>query len=139
MVIDKIGFVSPERRYERGERLYFRSQFKTIMGKDIGLLRFPSSGRQVIDSCSTLSLSSYICVDRYVSVCNNHQMVENSMYYVRLGHTWAVREEMLFRRLPHSITHSPYTEGRCSWGRINDADYNASAVAIFGQNSRLPI
>ena len=29
------------------------------------------------------------------------------------------------------ITHSPYTEGRCSWSRINDADYNASAVAIL--------
>ena len=76
---------------KRDERLYFRSQYKTIMGKDIGLLRFPTSGRQVIDSCSTLSLSSYICVDRYVFVCKNHQMVENSMYYGRLGHTGAVR------------------------------------------------
>ena len=120
-----------------GERLYFRSQFKTIMGKDIGLLRFPTSGRQVIDSCSTLSLSSYICVDRYVSVCKNHQMVENSMYYGLLGHTGAVREEMLFRRLPHSITHSPYTEGRCTRCRISDTDDNMPAVAILA-DSNLP-
>ena len=120
---------------KRGERLYFRSQFKTIMGKDIGLLRFTTSGRQVIDSCRTLSLSSYICVDRYVSVCKNHQMVENSMYYGRLGHTGAVREEMLFRRLPHSITHSPYTERRCSWCRINDADDNTLAVALLADTN----
>lgn len=113
------------------ERLYFRSQFKTIMGKDNGLSRFPIPGRQVIDSCSTLSLPSYICVDRYVSICKNHQMVENSMYYERLGHTGAVHEEKLFRRLPHSITHAPYTEGRCSWGGINDADNDTTAVAIL--------
>ena len=119
------------------ERLYFRSQFKTIMGKDIGLLRFPTSGRQVIDSCSTLSLSSYICVDRYVSVCKNHQMVENSMYYGRLGHTGAVREEMLCRRLPQLITHAPYSEGWCSRCRINDTDDNTPAVAILA-DSHLP-
>ena len=119
------------------ERLYVRGQLKTIMGKDIGLLRFPTSGRQVIDSCSTLSLSSYICVDRYVSVWKNHQMVENSMYYGRLGHTGAVHESMLFRRLPQSLTHVPYTEGRCSWGRINNANNNTSAVAILAY-SNLP-
>ena len=49
------------------ERLYVRSQLKTIMGKDIGLSRFPTSVRQVIDSCSTLSLSQCICIDSYVS------------------------------------------------------------------------
>lgn len=113
------------------ERLYFRSQLKTIMGKDIGLLRFPTSGRQVIGSCSPLSLPSYLCVNRYVSICKNHQMVEKSMFYDRLGHTGAVREEILFRRLPHSITYSPYTEGRCSWGRLNDADNDTTAVAIL--------
>ena len=58
-------------------------------------------------------------------------MVEKSMFYERLGHTEAVCEEKLFRRLSHSIPHAAYTEGRCSWGRINDADYNASAVAIL--------
>ena len=60
-------------------------------------------------------------------------MVENSMYYEHLGHTGAVREEMLFRGLPHSITHSPYTEGRRSWDRINDADYNTPTVAILAE------
>ena len=55
------------------------------------------------------------------------------MFYGRLGHTGAVREEMLFRRLPHSITHAPYTEGRCSWGRINDADNDTTAVAILAE------
>ena len=58
-------------------------------------------------------------------------MVEKSMFYERLGHTEAVREEKLFRRLPHSIPHAAYTEGRCSWGRINDADNDTTAVAIL--------
>ena len=57
--------------------------------------------------------------------------MQESMFYERLGHTRAVREETLFRRLPQSITHAPYTEGWCSRCRINDADYNASAVAIL--------
>ena len=86
-----------------------------------------------------IHLFIYICVDRYVPISESHQQMQELMFYECLGHTGAVREEMLFRRLPHSITHSPYTEGRCSWGRINDADDNASAVAIFGQNSRLSI
>ena len=119
------------------ERLYVRGQLKTIMGKDIGLLRFPTSVRQFIDSCSTLSYSQYICIDSNVSISKNHQMVEKSMYYERLGHTGIVRESILFRRLPQSLTHVPYLEGRCSWGRINNANDNTSAVAILAY-SNLP-
>ena len=59
------------------------------------------------------------------------------MYYGLLGHTGAVREEMLFRRLPQLITHVPYTERRCSWCRINDTDDNTPAVAILA-DSNLP-
>ena len=54
-----------------------------------------------------------------------------------LGHTGTVHESMLFRRLPQSLTHVPYTEGRCSWGRINNANNNTSAVAILAY-SNLP-
>ena len=68
--------------------------------------------------------------------CNPSQMLETIMslsqsmllmipdirIYEALGHNKAVREETLFRRLPQSITHAPYTEGWCSWGRVNDAD-----------------
>ena len=77
--------------------------------------------------------------------CNPSQMLETIMslsqsmllmipdirIYEALGHNKAVREETLFRRLPQSITHAPYTERRCSWGRINDADDYAPAVAIL--------
>ena len=66
-----------------------------------------------------------------------NQMVEKSMFYEHLGHTGAVHESMLFRRLPQSLTHVPYTEGRCSWGRINNANNNTSAVAILAY-SNLP-
>ena len=57
--------------------------------------------------------------------------MQESMFYERLGHTRAVREETLFRRLPQSITHTPYSEGWCSWCRINDTDDNTLAVAIL--------
>ena len=58
-------------------------------------------------------------------------MVEKSMFYERLGHTGTVCESQLFRGLSQSITHAPYTEGRSSWGGINDADDEASAAAIL--------
>ena len=120
------------------ERLYALRQCDSY-GERYGIIMFFQSRKGICWFTNPAFTSSYICVDRYVPISKSHQQMQESMFYERLGHTWAVREEMLFRRLTHSITHSPYTEGRCSWGRINDADYNASAVAIFGQNRRLPI
>ena len=75
--------------------------------------------------------SSYIRVDRYVPISKSHQQMQESMFYEYLGHTEAVHESMLFRRLPQSLTHVPYTEGRCSWGRINNTNDNTTAVAIL--------
>ena len=86
-----------------------------------------------------IHLFIYICVDRYVPISESHQQMQELMFYERLGHTRAGREETLFRRLPQSITHAPYSEGWCSRCRINDTDDKTPAVAIFGQNSRLPI
>ena len=120
------------------ERLYALRQCDSY-GERYGIIMFFQSRKGICRFTKPSFTSSYICVDRYVPISKSHQLMQESMFYERLGHTRAVREETLFRRLPHSITHSPYTGGRCSWGRINDADYNASAVAIFGQNRRLPI
>ena len=61
-------------------------------------------------------------------------MMAYTLFYARLVHNKAVREETLFRRLPQLITHVPYMEGRCSWCRINDADDNTLAVAILAQS-----
>ena len=127
------------------ERLYALRQCDSY-GERYGIIMFFQSRKGICWFTNPAFTSSYICVDRYVPISKSHQQMQESMFYERLGHTRAVREEMLFRRLPHSITHSPYsithspyTEGRCFWCRINDANYNASVVAIFGQNSRLPI
>ena len=38
-------------------------------------------------------------------------MMAYTLFYERLVHNKAVREETLFRRLPQLITHVPYTEG----------------------------
>ena len=81
--------------------------------------------------------SSYICVDRYVPINESHQQMQELMFYEALGHDKSVREETLFRRLPQSITHAPYSEGRCSRCRINDTDDNTPAVAILA-DSNLP-
>lgn len=64
-------------------------------------------------------------------------MIQKSLFYETSGHTRVVHEEKLFRRLPQSIAHAPYTEGRCSWSRLNDADDNTPAVAILA-DSNLP-
>ena len=112
------------------ERLYALRQCDSY-GERYGIIMFFQSRKGICWFTNPAFTSSYICVDRYVPISKSHQQMQESMFYERLGHTRAVREEMLFRRLPHSITQSPYTEGRCSWCRINDADYNASAVAIL--------
>ena len=112
------------------ERLYALRQCDSY-GERYGILMFFQSRKGICRFTKPSFTSSYICVDRYVPINESHQQMQESMFYERLGHTRAVREETLFRRLPQSITHAPYTEGRCSWGRINDADYNASAVAIL--------
>ena len=62
-------------------------------------------------------------------------MIPDIRIYEALGHNKAVREETLFRRLPRSIIHAPYTEGWCSWGRVNDADDHAPAVAILADTN----
>ena len=57
--------------------------------------------------------------------------MQELMFYEALGHDKSVCEETLFRRLPQSITHAPYSEGWCSRCRINDTDDNTLAVAIL--------
>ena len=62
-------------------------------------------------------------------------MMAYTLFYERLVHNKAVREATLFRRLPQLITHVPYTERRCSWCRINDADDNTLAVALLADTN----
>lgn len=64
-------------------------------------------------------------------------MTRYTLLYERLGHKRTVREETPFRRLPQSILHAPCTEGWGPWGRIDDADDNAPAVALLA-DSNLP-
>lgn len=112
------------------ERLYALRQCDSY-GERYGILMFFQSRKGICRFTKPSFTSSYICVDRYVPISKSHQQMQESMFYERLGHTRAVREETLFRRLLQSITHAPYSEGWCSRCRINDTDDNASAVAIL--------
>ena len=112
------------------ERLYALRQCDSY-GERYGIIMFFQSRNGVWWFAKPAFTFSYIRVDRYVPISKSHQQMQESMFYERLGHTGAVHESMLFRRLPQSLIHVPYTEGRCSWGRINNANDNTSAVAIL--------
>ena len=117
-------------------RLYALRQYDSY-GERYWIIMFFQSRKGICRFTKPSFTSSYICVDRYVPISKSHQQMQESMFYERLGHTRAVREETLFRRLPQSITHAPYSEGRCSRCRINDTDDNTPAVAILA-DSNLP-
>ena len=100
-------------------------------GERYGILMFFQYRKGICRFTKPSFTSSYICVDRYVPINESHQQMQELMFYEALGHDKSVREETLFRRLPQSITHAPYSEGWCSRCRINDTDDNTPAVAIL--------
>ena len=118
------------------ERLYALRQCDSY-GERYGIIMFFQSRKGIYWFTKPSSTSSYICVDRYVPISKSHQQMQELMFYEALGHDKSVREETLFRRLPQSITHAPYSEGWCSRCRINDTDDNTPAVAILA-DSNLP-
>ena len=118
------------------ERLYALRQCDSY-GERYGIILFFQSRKGICWLTNPAFTSSYICVDRYVPISKSHQQMQELMFYEALGHDKSVREETLFRRLPQSITHAPYSEGWCSRCRINDTDDNTPAVAILA-DSNLP-